>query len=532
MKLLNCCLLLATAVALSNSSSAQIQAFKATASDGGAYHTLGYSVAIENDLLVVGALSATGNTMYSGAVYAFGLPQGQEVHKLFASDGLAGDGFACCVALDSTWIVVGAPRVDGANIDSGAVYVYDRTTGTEVAKLNGPGATSGEQFGWSVAVSNGIAVIGAVFDNEKASDAGAAYVWDITNKQQLYKLMASDASVDAEFGWSVAIDGDTIIVGARNDLSNGQIGSAYVFDAQTGLEVAKLMPSDGAAVDRFGAAVAVTGNRVAVGAPEKNLPGLNDAGGTYLFDASTGVELAILSSPAPFASAQFGRSVAMKGKRLVVGAPNDKGAVFQTGSAYVFDSSTGALIHQLLPLGTTGTEECGWSIATDGEFYVAGAKRANGVGVDSGAVYAFDDLTTQVGGTYCWSWPNSTGLVAEIHSFGSTGVADNALSLRAYYLPPNQFGYMVNSQTQGFLAFPGGSQGNLCLGGQIGRHSKQVQTTGLGFVDMTIDLTQLPTPGGPYSAIAGETWNWQFWYRDFNQNPTSNFTYGASVTFQ
>ncbi len=137
-------------------------------------------------------------------------------------------------------------------------------------------------------------------------------------------------------------------------------------------------------------------------------------------------------------------------------------------------------------------------------------------------------LSKKVGTTYCWSWPNSTGEVGVIFASGSDSAQANDLRLTALRLPPDKVGYFINSPAQGFTAFPGGSQGNLCLSPPIGRHASQVTGTGLGFLDVQIDLTQLPTPSGNHSVVAGETWNWQLWYRDFNQNPTSNFTFAAS----
>ena len=104
--------------------------------------------------------------------------------------------------------------------------------------------------------------------------------------------------------------------------------------------------------------------------------------------------------------------------------------------------------------------------------------------------------------------------------------------LFAFQMPSNKFGYFLASQTQGFVANPGGSQGNLCLGGGIARYSKQVQSTGAsGEFSMVVDLTDIPSPyNGP--VLPGETWNFQAWFRDVNPMTTSNFTQGYSILFQ
>jgi len=137
-----------------------------------------------------------------------------------------------------------------------------------------------------------------------------------------------------------------------------------------------------------------------------------------------------------------------------------------------------------------------------------------------------------VGSSYCWAWPNSTGEVAILYAVGSPRVQDNNLTLCSFNLPPDQFGYFINSPARGLVAFPGGSQGSLCLGGPIGRHSTPLQVTRIGSSKLTLDLRRIPTADGLYAVAAGDTWHWQFWYRDFDPNSTSNFTHATSVTFQ
>ena len=110
------------------------------------------------------------------------------------------------------------------------------------------------------------------------------------------------------------------------------------------------------------------------------------------------------------------------------------------------------------------------------------------------------------------------------------GLTDD-VRLDATQMAPNQFGYFVNSMTQGFV-IPPGSQGNLCLGGAIGRHTSNVMTTGtLGEFSLQLDLNAIPTPGGDVAITAGQTWYWQAWFRDNNPSPTNNFTDGICITF-
>ncbi len=126
---------------------------------------------------------------------------------------------------------------------------------------------------------------------------------------------------------------------------------------------------------------------------------------------------------------------------------------------------------------------------------------------------------------------NSSGAFAAIHMTGDESAAANGLVLRVVDLPTNTVGYPINSDTLGFVVNPGGSSGNLCLGGSIGRHVTQVTGSGAaGYAVIPLDLTQLPRVGTFYSAVAGETWSFQFWYRDANPTITSNFSDVVSVT--
>lgn len=139
-----------------------------------------------------------------------------------------------------------------------------------------------------------------------------------------------------------------------------------------------------------------------------------------------------------------------------------------------------------------------------------------------------------VGANYCAPVANSTGHPGLISASGSTTAADNDLRIRARNLPQDEIGYFLTSQTQGFVMSPGASQGNLCLGGAIGRYSRpsQMRNSGtLGAFELVLDLAMAPQPAGLVAITAGETWNFQAWYRDANRQATSNFTDAISVEF-
>ncbi|MEM6566765.1 MAG: hypothetical protein AAF957_00040 [Planctomycetota bacterium] len=136
-----------------------------------------------------------------------------------------------------------------------------------------------------------------------------------------------------------------------------------------------------------------------------------------------------------------------------------------------------------------------------------------------------------IGTNYCMAVPNSSGLVALMQARGTTSVAMNDITLRAVQLPRDSFGFFLNSMQQGFTPGAGGSAGNLCLGGAIGRFDAQIVNSGpTGKFEIPIDLTQLPRPTGAVAAAAGETWRFQGWFRDsVGGTATSNLTNGIRI---
>jgi len=152
---------------------------------------------------------------------------------------------------------------------------------------------------------------------------------------------------------------------------------------------------------------------------------------------------------------------------------------------------------------------------------------------------SLDDVRVDVlhdgalGTATCAANSNSTGTAARATAHGDDTVVANALVLRATHLPAQSAGYFLVSRAAGFVAHPGGSQGNLCLQAPIGRFVGQVQSSGVGGTfEVPIDLSALPLPTGHVPAQAGETWHFQAWYRDANPAVTSNFTNGLSVTLR
>ena len=139
-----------------------------------------------------------------------------------------------------------------------------------------------------------------------------------------------------------------------------------------------------------------------------------------------------------------------------------------------------------------------------------------------------------IGTTYCTTAPNTTGAVTAISASGSTVVSANDVTLVGADMPPNTFGMFVVSRDQGFVMNPGGSQGNLCLGGAIGRFTQSIVNSGAaGQVSVSIDLTNIPHPLTHFAVMPGDTLNFQLWHRDTVPmvGATSNYSEGLEISF-
>ena len=190
----------------------------------------------------------------------------------------------------------------------------------------------------------------------------------------------------------------------------------------------------------------------------------------------------------------------------------------------------------LRQFGTAGVDRPGGlSVGQPGQLFLGGSTGLDLAGPSAGQedafIASFDSLVSE---SYCSSPANSTGAPASITAGGSSAIALNRLSLRAESLPRFGFGFFIVSRDQNLVLNPAGSQGNLCLGGSIGRYvgPGQVQNSGsAGVISLDVDPSALPQPLGPASAQPGETWSFQIWFRDANPLPTSNFSDGVAVTF-
>jgi len=385
-----------------------LQQTQLTAPDGAASDWFGFSVALSGDTALVGAeLDAVGAHAYQGSAYVFtrtGTIWTLQQH-LTAGDGDASDGFGWAVALSGDTALIAAPYADiGANTAQGAAYVFARsgTTWTQQQKLTAGDGDAMDEFGYSVAVSGDTSLVGARWDDlGTGTRQGSAYVFTrsgTTWTQQGAALTADDGATDDEFGSSVALSGDTALVGAPYaDIgANTAQGSAYVFTRSGAAWTfeQKLIAGDGDANDCFGWAVALSGDTALIAAPWA-VVGEVHQGSAYAFvrSGTTWTRQAQLTAADGAFDDEFGSSVALSGDAALVGGRyHDVGTNTDQGTAYAFARSgtTWTRPAQLTAADGASDDEFGSSVALSGDTALVGALHDDvGANTDQGSAYVF-----------------------------------------------------------------------------------------------------------------------------------------------
>lgn len=324
------------------------------AADAASYDTFGHSVAIDGDTIAVGAFKdSIGESLLQGSVYIFVRNGGTwtQQAKVVSHGGEENDVFGYSVALNGDTLVVGAPGRDNDFAAYGAAYVFRRTgsTWTQQAMLQPTGGWTSDNFGLAVAVDGETVVVSTGrHDLGAHQNQGAAWVYTRSGNiwTEKAKLTASDAAIFDEFGCSVDIDGDTIIVGSFARIgANDYQGAAYIFERSGGVwrEETKLIALDGEVNDRFGFSVALEGDTAVVGAIGDDIDDRQNQGSISIFTRGEGGWLFFAkrteSDGDPFDN--VGYSVGIGGNDIAAGIPGDN---LSQGSVYVFGAS--ALPHK------------------------------------------------------------------------------------------------------------------------------------------------------------------------------------------
>lgn len=329
--------------------------------------------------------------LYIGEVPGWG--QSPLTMKILPSDARPGQNFGFSIAVDDPLMVVGAYRDSAVASEAGSVYVFEREGDRWVQQIRLEKETpvADDLFGYDVATDGETIAVSAIRDTTEGMRLGAVYIYrrvaGVWGLQQ--QLLPSNRLQEGDFGWSLAIIGDTLMVGAPSD---GSSGAVYVFEDLAGawIERAKLAPDDLETGDIFGTPLAVDATTLVVGAAGHN----GQQGSAYVFESLGGVwveqQMLVASDPQIFD--RFGDAVAVRGTTIAVGVGKDQVVGSSSGSVYVYDrvGDTWTESQFLTPSDSAPLDVFGIDVAFQGDVLAIGAVHDNHSGVSrAGSVYLF-----------------------------------------------------------------------------------------------------------------------------------------------
>lgn len=386
-------------LAISSASLVAAQEAKLLPADGMTNDAFGTWVSVSGDTMIGGAPGDADNGFFAGGAYVYVRTNGAwslEQH-LLASDGAIANHFGFTVDLEGDTAVVGAPLDDDNGSQSGSVYIFNRSGGvwTEAQTIVPADGAAGDWFGYPVVLEGNTLLIGAFHDDPHGYEAGSAYVYILSGGAWTFqqKLSAPDCTLQCAFGASLALLGDTALVGAAgDDVTSENSGSAYVFTRAGGVWTPeqKLVPSDPGMFDNFGVSVALSLDTAVIGSNQDDDKGTN-AGAAYVFTragASWTQAQKLFAGDASELN-YFGQGMSMSGDTLAIGASSNPTAAPSGGAGYIFTRAGGLFTEdtEFFAADAASGDNFGGQLAIDIDTVVVGVSNRSENGQNSGAVY-------------------------------------------------------------------------------------------------------------------------------------------------
>ncbi len=363
------------------------------------FSEFGSAVAIDGDVVVVGAWNDDEAGSDAGAAYVFRFDGSNwnEEAKLVPSDGEPNDLFGHTVAVSGDLVVVGGYAGVQIGIINGAAYVYrfDGSSWNEEAILSTSAPALADFFSYSVAVSGSRIAVGDPGNSIFFSPAGKVFIYEydgaIWNETDV--VSASDATDWDSFGWSIALEGDRLAVGAPSREGAGEDRGGlylYEFDGVSWVEEI-LEPAVTADFDRLGTAVSLDGDRVAAGALQVDGFVTYGSGKILVFNGAGGapwIEEATLSSSVIGDGDGFGSAMALAGDQVYVGAPEsgNNGRM----ARFSFDGIDWQAAGTIVPSETSFSDKVGYAVAADAGRFVIAAPRHDEPVVNAGTCFVYE----------------------------------------------------------------------------------------------------------------------------------------------
>lgn len=365
---------------------------------GGEGSHFGYAVSVDGDRALVGAPNAAG--CGAAIVMSFNGTDWQKESELIPVDGYNEDKFGYSVSLSGNRALVGAYLDDDNGVDSGSVYIFDfdGDSWIQTQKLIASDGTEGDNFGNSISLIENKAVVGAYHQGGNVQEFGAAYVFVFDGNiwSETQKLVSNNRSHNDEFGNSVSMSGDKILIGAKGDSTNGSFsGSAYVFryDGNNWLQSQKLIPSDNSSSDFFGYSVSLSGDKALIGASWDDDKG-SASGSAYIYEYidNIWIEKYKLTASDGAQFTHFGNSVYIFENRALIGAYKDSENGSYSGASYMFELNNGIWLQtqKITPeIIENAGDQFGISVSLSENFALIGAHENDFFGGNSGSAYIY-----------------------------------------------------------------------------------------------------------------------------------------------
>ena len=366
----------------------------------------GVAVGVSGSKVVVTAYGDNTIASNAGAAYVYDLQsgtQGEPVATLTLPGAAQNDCFGNTLSISGTKVAIGIEGADAGATNAGKVAIFDLTApATPPLVIASPLPQEHGYFGTSVSLNGNRLVVGEYRKDLAVADAGVCHVYDLASgtpgtPTHLLKKVTPEAA--DYFGNAVAVSGDAVLAGAfHDDSGDSESGSSYLFNLASPTPLVPAMSLNSPvtnSADRFGAAVAISGDRVLVGAPDSE-SGASKAGRIRLFDLGSSdpkSPVATIENPSPAADDGFGSAVAISGSLMAVGTPGDDTSASNAGCVYVFDASAAdpTIPQRLVPNPEPAPgDEFGKSVAISGNLLVVGVGSDDGDAADSGRAYVFD----------------------------------------------------------------------------------------------------------------------------------------------
>ncbi|ABQ92952.1 FG-GAP repeat protein [Roseiflexus sp. RS-1] len=376
---------------------------KLLAADAAQYNYFGLSVAVRGDTAIVGAYGKSDLVRNAGAAYAFTRNAGSwtQQARLGTSSPLIDAYLGATVATNGSYTAAGAPYASVGAQNDGVVYLFSNATWQQQTILlpNDPDSLS--QFGNALAINDNTLFVGAPMHDSFGVNAGAVYVFtfDGASWVQQQKLIGVDTAPGDRFGSALALNDGWLAVSAPLHSSPGSPGGAvylFEFDGVSWVQRYKVGAPDTIAGDRFGSAIALDDGWLAVGVPLHRFVG-SASGAVYLFEfnGTAWVQRQKFVASDTAGSDQFGSALALENRRLVVGAPLHNSNGPASGAVYIFERATTTWIERAKLIGsdTNAGDRLGGSISIDGNTILVGAYGDTAAGPATGAAYVFVEVT-------------------------------------------------------------------------------------------------------------------------------------------